>query len=61
MGRAIDVFSVLLLVFGGVAFALAVLALDDSRDLHALYWLLVGALLLKAAVEMLRPSRGGRA
>lgn len=61
MGRAIDVLSVLLLVSAGIAFCLGVVSLSDRRDLHALYWLGVGALLLKASVEMLRPSRGGRA
>lgn len=61
MSRAIDVLSVLLLLFAGAAFCLGVLSLDRSEDLHALYWLGVGALLLKASVEMLRPGRGGRA
>jgi len=61
MSRAIDVLSVGLLLGAGVAFSLGVLALDRQEDLHALYWLGVGALLLKASVEMLRPSRGGRA
>lgn len=60
VSRAIDVLSVLLLLFAGVAFALGVSSLDGREDLHALYWLGVGALLLKASVEMLRPSRGGR-
>lgn len=60
MGRAIDVLSVLLLLAAGAAFALGVWSLNDRRDLHALYWLGVGALLLKASVEMLRPGRGGR-
>jgi hypothetical protein len=61
VSRAIDVFSVLLLLCAGAAFSLGILSLDRREDLHALYWLLVGALLLKASVEMLRPGRGGRA
>jgi hypothetical protein len=61
VSRAIDLLSVLLLIGAGVAFCLGVVALDHKEDLHALYWLGVGALLLKASVEMLRPSRSGRA
>jgi hypothetical protein len=60
VSRAIDILSVFLLLFAGVAFSLGVVSLDRREDLQALYWLGVGALLLKASVEMLRPGRGGR-
>lgn len=61
MSRAIDLLCIGLLLGAGGAFALGVSSLERERDLHALYWLVVGGLLLKASVEMLRPSRGGRA
>jgi hypothetical protein len=61
MSRAIDILSVLLLIGAGLAFCLGVVALDHKEDLQALYWMGVGALLLKSSVEMLRPGRGGRA
>lgn len=57
MNRAVDIFSVILLGAAGVAFASGVFALGDQKDLHALYWLMVGGLLLKASVDMLRPGR----
>ncbi len=57
MNRAVDILSVVLLGGAGAAFASGMFALGQQRDLHALYWLLVGALLLKAAVDILRPSR----
>jgi hypothetical protein len=60
VSRAVDFLSVFLVVAAGVAFSLGILALNDRRDLHALYWLAAGALVLRASVEMLRPSRGGR-
>ena len=57
MNRAVDILSVVLLGAAGAAFASGVFSLGEQHDLHALYWLVVGALLLKAAVDMLRPSR----
>ena len=60
MGRAVDVVSILLLMGAGVTFTLGVRALGDQRDLVALYWLVVGALLLRSAVDTLRPRTGSR-
>lgn len=57
MSRLVDGLSILLLVFAGVAFTLGVAALGDQRDLNAVYWLIVGGLLLKTSAELLRPSR----
>lgn len=57
MNRTVDILSIVLLVFAGAAFCLGVFALGEQRDLSALYWLLVGGLSLKAAVDLLRPSR----
>jgi hypothetical protein len=58
VARLLDVISCLLIVGGGLAFARGVQALGDRRDLVALYLLLVGALCLKAATELLRPKAG---
>ena len=60
MGRAVDIVSILLLVGAGVAFAFGVLALGAERDVQALYWLVVGALLLRSSVDALRPRTGSR-
>jgi hypothetical protein len=60
MIRVIDLLSVLLLVGSVVAFVLGFLALGDRRDLAALYWLVVGALALRASTNLLRPKTGSR-
>lgn len=59
MSRALDILSVLLLAAAGATFSFGVLALNEQQDLHALYWFGLGALLLKSAVDLLRPGRGG--
>ena len=59
MTRAVDVLSILLLLSAAVCFSLGIYSLGSRQDLEALYWLVVGALLLKAATDMLRP-RGRR-
>ena len=56
MGRVADVVNILLFVAACAAFALGIAALGDRRDLAALYWLVVGALALKGATDMLRPK-----
>ena len=55
MGRVADVVNILLFVAACAAFALGIVALGDRRDLAALYWLVVGALALKGATDMMRP------
>lgn len=60
MAKTADILSVLLLAAAGGAFSLGVLALGDQRDLQALYWLLLGAILLRSAVDILRPRAGGQ-
>lgn len=60
MNRVIDVLSLVLVLAAGVAFTLGVVALGDRRDLHAIYWLVVGALVLKASVDLLRPGRSSQ-
>ena len=58
MARFVDGLSVLLLLVACAAFTLGLRALADKEDLRALYELAVGALALKASVDLLRP-RGG--
>lgn len=58
MARVLDLIACLLVVGGGVAFARGVQALGDRRDLVAVYLLIVGALCLKAATDLLRPKAG---
>jgi hypothetical protein len=60
MPRAIDVISVAMLLFAAAAFALGVRALGEREDLAALYWLAIGALVLRSATDMLRPKSGAR-
>jgi hypothetical protein len=57
MGRLVDVLSVVMLLAAVAAFALGMNALGDQRDLAAIYWLVVGGLILKASVDLLRPGR----
>lgn len=56
MARTIDVVGIVLLAAAAVGFSLGVLALDDGRDLHALYWLVVGALVLRSSTLLLGPG-----
>jgi hypothetical protein len=55
--RLIDVLSLALMIAAGVAFTQSLQALGEERDLHGLYWLVVGGLVLKASVDLLRPGR----
>lgn len=58
MARALDFLACLLVLGGGAAFARGVQALGERKDLVAVYLLIVGALCLKAATDMLRPKAG---
>lgn len=60
MNRIANVVNVVLFVGAVASFALGVRALGVRQDLSALYWLVVGALSLKAAVDMLRPRSASR-
>jgi hypothetical protein len=53
--RIANAINLVLFVFACVAFGLGLRALGDRKDLQALYYLLLGSLALKAAVDMLRP------
>lgn len=58
MARVLDLIACLLVVAGGVAFTRGVQALGERKDLIAIYLLIVGALCLKAATDLLRPKAG---
>ena len=60
MPKAVDVISIAMLLAAAAAFTLGIRALTDRQDLASLYWLIVGALLLRAATDMLRPKSGAR-
>ena len=57
MSRALDWLAVALLLAAAFAVALGVRALDREEDRYAIYWLVVGALSLKGATDLLRPRR----
>jgi hypothetical protein len=58
VARAIDVFSIVLLVAAVAAFGFGIVALSDREDFKALYLLVVGAFALRASTELLRPRSG---
>jgi hypothetical protein len=60
MRKAVDALSLALLAGAALAFSLGVRALGDERDLASLYWLVTGALLLRAAIDLLRPKFDSR-
>lgn len=53
--RLANAVNVVLFVVACVAFGLGIYALGNRKDLQALYYLLLGGLALKGAVDMLRP------
>lgn len=55
MVKVVDILSVGLLLAAVVSFALGLRALGHEKDLVALYWLVVGALSLRSATQLLRP------
>lgn len=48
--------AVVLIVGAGAAFALGALALARSNDVEAFYFLVVGVVALRAAVQIVRPG-----
>jgi hypothetical protein len=53
--RIANAVNIGLFVAACVAFGFGIHALGNRKDLHALYYLLLGGLALKASVDMLRP------
>jgi hypothetical protein len=60
MSKVVDALSILLVLGASLAFAVGVAALGERRDLAAIYWLAIGGLVLRAAVELLRPRSSAR-
>jgi hypothetical protein len=60
MSRVANFVNIALFVGAAGAFALGLYALGERRDLQALYFLIVGAVALRAATDMLRPRSPGR-
>lgn len=54
-----DALAVVLLVGAAVAFGVGSVALARADDLRAIYWLVVGVVGVRAAVQIARPGRGG--
>ena len=52
----LDVVALLLLVGAASAFGVGAYALSRSEDVHAFYWLVVGAVALRASVQIARPG-----
>ncbi|GEM_PF-1112603 len=59
-GRLIDVLSVVLLLVALLAFAGGIYSLGIAKDVQALYLLIIGALALRSATDLLRPAGGVR-
>lgn len=60
MGRVANAVNIVLFVAAATAFVLGLRALGDRRDVQALYFLVVGAISLRAATDMLRPRSSSR-
>jgi hypothetical protein len=60
MGRVANAVNIVLFVLAAAAFVLGLRALGDRRDVQALYFLLVGAIALRSATDMLRPRSSSR-
>lgn len=58
--RVLDVLSVALLLLALAAFAGGVYSLGAAEDVRALYLLIIGALSLRSATDLLRPAGGAR-
>lgn len=54
--QLVDALAVALLVAAGVSFFMGSAALARADDLKALYWLLVGIVTVRAAVQVARPG-----
>jgi hypothetical protein len=54
--QLLDVVALVLLVLAVVAFVVGNAALARAEDIHALYWLIVGVVSLRAGVQLARPG-----
>jgi hypothetical protein len=55
--RLLDILGVLLLVGAGAAFLAGGLAIGQRKDLHAIYWMVVGIALVRATSNLSRADR----
>lgn len=53
--QLVDALAIVLIVAAAAAFVLGDAALARAEDLKALYWLMVGAVSVHAAVQVARP------
>lgn len=51
-----DFLALGLVILAAVSFYMGESALTGAEDLHALYWLVVGIVALRAAVQVARPA-----
>jgi hypothetical protein len=54
--QLVDVLAIVLVVAAAVAFVFGETALARAEDLQAIYWLAVGVVSLRAAVQVARPG-----
>jgi len=54
--QLVDALAVALVVVAGTSFVLGEGALSRAEDLQAIYWLVVGVVSLRAAVQVARPG-----
>jgi hypothetical protein len=54
--QLVDALAIALVIAAGVAFVLGETALTRAEDLRAIYWLAVGVVSLRAAVQVARPG-----
>lgn len=53
----VDGLAIVLVVAAAAAFVLGEMALTRAEDLQALYWLVVGVVALRSAVQVARPGK----
>ena len=54
--QLVDLLAIVLVAIAGTAFVIGEGALARAEDLTALYWLVVGLVSLRAAVQIARPG-----
>jgi len=54
--QLVDVLAIALLIAAGASFVVGEGALTRAEDLQAIYWLAVGVVSLRAAVQIARPG-----
>jgi hypothetical protein len=57
--QILDALAIAMVVAAGVAFGVGAAALARTEDLKALYWLVVGLVAVRGAVQIARPRGSG--